>query len=297
MDFHQLKIFATVYKKKSFTRASDTLHISQPTISEHIKNLEGKFSCRLFDRLGRSIAPTQKADRLYPQVVLLLEELEKLSAEFIAEEGKVQGNLEIGASTIPGAYILPVHACGFRKLYPDTYFEIKIQDTSEITRKVVNHDLFCGIVGAKTENVPLIYEPLIDDELVFVIRKENMPSGELQPVDLCEIPMILREQGSGTRENMEILLGEVGVVPGSLNVSATLGSSSSVKEAVKAGLGASCLSRLAVTDELGRGELVELPVAGLTMKRNFYLITHKKRSLPHQYQMFCQYLAEYTTQK
>lgn len=292
MDFHQLRIFATVYRHQSFTKASVVLNMSQPTISEHIKNLESEFSCKLFDRLGRSIAPTQKADVLYPKVQQLLDGLGKLREEFVATSGALSGEITFGASTIPGTYILPQRAGAFRAKHPDVSFEIRINDTARITEMVLQHDLLCGIVGSQRNTHPnLIYQPLVADELVFVAHKSLCSGkGPLRPKDLCALPFIIREKGSGTRDSMVSLLEKAGVDCGQLHVAATLGSSSSVKEATKAGLGASCLSRLAVREELARKELVELKVKGLSLKRDFYLITHRKRTLPSHYQAFCQYL-------
>ena len=149
MDVHHLKIFVTVYKNKSFTRASEELNISQPTISEHIKNLEHSLGCRLFDRLGRSILPTAEAEVLFPRALQLLDDLEQIRDEITATGKGIKGNLFIGASTIPGTYILPRLAYSFKKEYPEVAFEILIEDSGKITNMVLQHDLLCGIVGAK----------------------------------------------------------------------------------------------------------------------------------------------------
>lgn len=292
MDFHHLKIFATVYNCKSFTKASAKLNISQPTISEHIKNLENEFSCRLFDRLGRTISATPKADILYPKVMQLLDGLEKLNEEFLFEEGQVRGELIIGASTIPGTYILPRQASQFRSQHPGISFEIRINDTSQVAEMVLNHDVYLGVVGAKVDSSSLAYQSLVEDELVFVVAKSMVHATKSARAGLlAEMPFIVREQGSGTRDNMMGLLTQAGIGVSELNVVATLGSSASVKEAVKAGLGVSCLSRLAVNEELASQKLVEIPLSGLKLKRNFYLIYHKKRTLPNHYQAFREYLA------
>ena len=171
MDIHHLKIFVSVYKNKSFTRASEELHISQPTISEHIKNLESSLDCRLFDRLGRSIMPTVEADVLYPKALQLLDELDSIQEEITAAGTGVKGKLTIGASTIPGTYILPRVAYSFKNQYPEVAFEILIEDSGKITTMVLRHDLLYGIVGAKMTSDKLDYVPLIEDELVLAIHK------------------------------------------------------------------------------------------------------------------------------
>ncbi len=291
MDFHQLKIFAAVYRTKSFTKASERMHISQPTISEHIKNLENEFSCRLFDRLGRAIAPTPRADSLYPKVLRLLDDLERLSDDFLTDDGPIKGELIVGASTIPGTYILPWQAGKFRSEHPGISFEIRINDTLQVSEMVLNHQIYMGVIGAKADNKLLSYIPIVADELVFV-ADQSLISRRLPDLQLlAELPLIVREHGSGTRDNMMRLLGEAGLEVDRLQVAAVLGSSASVKEAVKAGLGGSCLSRLAVSDELARGTLVEIPLNGLILKRYFYLIHHKNRTLPKHYKVFADYLS------
>ncbi|MFW8600771.1 selenium metabolism-associated LysR family transcriptional regulator [Desulfobacterota bacterium M19] len=290
MDFHHLKIFAAVYQHKSFTKASKKLNISQPTISEHIKNLEAEFSCRLFDRLGRRIAPTPKADKLYPEVMRLLDSLKKLSEDFSFEEGRVRGNLIIGASTIPGTYILPALAARFRSTNPATAFEIIIKDTSKIADMVLNHEIFTGVVGARSTSPLLEYCPLTKDELVFV-RAADYQNGQTGTPP-ANSHVILREEGSGTRVNMLRLLAQAGIKIKKEQIAATLGSSASVKEAVRAGLGISCLSRLAVQDELSRGEFIEIPLPIHNMQRDFYLIRHTRRTMPNHYQAFWNYLRQ-----
>lgn len=289
MDFHQLKVFASVFRHKSFTKASEEMCVSQPTISEHIKNLEHEFACKLFDRLGRAIAPTQRAERLYPKVLRLLDNATRLQEEFKADEGQVLGKLIIGASTIPGTYLLPHQAYLFRQQYPDTSFEITIHDSREVIGMVLNHSLLCGVVGAKMED-QLHYVPLTEDELVLVAAPGLISTQPLTTADLRQIPLIIREEGSGTRESMIHLLEQADISIDSIMVVATLGSSAAVKEAAKAGLGATWISRLAVQDALARGELIEIQSPGLSRRRNFYLVTHKKRTLPHHYQVFYQYL-------
>ena len=192
MDIHHLKIFVSVYKNKSFTKASEKLHISQPTISEHIKNLEKSLDCKLFDRLGRSIMPTAEADILYPKALQILDDLDQIQEDISAAGIGVKGKLIIGASTIPGAYILPRMAYTFKKQYPDVAFEILIEDSGKITNMVLQHDLFFGIVGAKMTSEKLDYEPLIEDELVLVATSKLLPQKTITLDKLPSIPFLQR---------------------------------------------------------------------------------------------------------
>lgn len=290
MDIHHLKIFVSVYRNKSFTRASEELRISQPTISEHIKNLENSLACKLFDRLGRSILPTAEADILYPRTLQLLDDLYSMQEEVSAAAAGVRGKLTIGASTIPGTYILPRVACSFKKQYPDVAFEILIKDSATITGMVLQHDLLCGIVGARRTSEKLEYAPLLEDELVLVATKKVLDQKTITLEKLRTIPFLLRETGSGTRQTFENFLARINTATDSFNIVATLGSTSAVKQAVKEGLGTSVLSRIAVQEELDSGMLHAIPIRNMKMKRKFHLVRQKKRTLPPQYAAFCAHL-------
>ena len=293
MDIHHLKIFASVYKNKSFTGASKKLHISQPTISEHIKNLENSLDCRLFDRMGRTIMPTAEADVLYPKALQLLDDLERIQEEVSATGGEIKGRILIGASTIPGAYILPRKAHTFKQQFPETVFEVLIKDSKKITEMVLNHDLLCGIVGARMESEKLNYTPLIEDELVLVADRDMGNNKKLiKAQELLSLPFLIREKGSGTRQTLENYLGKKNISAENLHIVATLGSTSAIKQALKAGLGVSILSRIAVQEELDRGILKEITIQGMKMKRRFFMISLKKRTLPPQYAAFCKHMKQ-----
>jgi len=290
MDIHQLKIFASVYKNRSFTRASEKLHISQPTISEHIKNLEHSLGCRLFDRLGRSIMPTAEADILYPKTLQLLDDLDSIQEEVTAAGTGIKGKLVIGASTIPGTYILPRAAYSFKKQHPDVAFEILIEDSARITGMVQQHDLLCGIVGAMIKSDKLVYTPLLEDEIILVATKKVLDHKSITIEKLASLPFLQREVGSGTRQTFENFLEQSSVSSSDFNIVATFGSTSAVKQAAKESLGASVISRVAVQEDLDRSILHEITIRHMKMKRKFYLVRQKKRTLPPHYLAFCNHL-------
>lgn len=286
MDIHQLKIFVAVYQNLSFSRASEKLYISQPTISEHIKNLENELGSLLFDRLGRTILPTQAAEIIFPQAQQVIDSLGKIKDSLAVSGGTVRGDLVIGASTIPGTYMLPQLASDFKKRFPDTAFEIIIGDTGEITDMVEKHEILIGVVGAKMDYKKLHYEIFQEDELVYGVAPKLVTGTGDGTEEMLKIPFLMREKGSGTRRNMEIFFKEMGIDVKSLDLVAVLGSTASIKEGIKAGLGGSILSRKAIAEELADGTLLEMRLGRRRMKRNFYLTRLNKRSLPLQYTAF-----------
>lgn len=291
MDIHQLRIFVSVYRNRSFSRASEQLYISQPTISEHIKNLERSLGCLLFDRLGRKIEPTSEADLIYPKALQLIEDLETIHALVQKSADRVAGKLLLGASTIPGNYMLPKLAAKFREEFPDVSFEIIVADTRKITDMLINHDFFMGIVGANMEPRVLQYEPYAEDELVLAATPRFFKGHSHGSFDIYKLPFLLREEGSGTRKTMEEFLQNMEIPLRKMNVVAVLGSTDAIKQSIKAGLGCSILSRRAIAEELESGTLMVLDL-GTVMRREFYIATHKKRTLPAQYRAFHDFLVQ-----
>ncbi len=248
-----------------------------------MQNLEARLNCKLFDRLGRSILPTAEAEILYPRAIAILEDLQRLEEEICATGKNVAGELILGASTIPGAYILPGLAASFKKEFPDISFEIRINDSAKIVEAVAGNELLLGVVGAKIPSPKVRYQPFAEDELILAAAQENPAPTEISMQELRHLPFIVRERGSGTRKSTESLLALQQIAPSQLNVCATLGSSAAVKEAIKANLGVSIISRYAIQDELTSGKIKQIHIPGLTMKRDFYIVTPTRRTLPNHY--------------
>ena len=165
--------------------------------------MERGIGCRLFDRLGRSIRPTRKAEILYPRALGILEEINKITEELALEDQSVSGELIIGASTIPGVYSLPHLATVFKSQHPEISFEIRIADSGEVIDSVLNHDLLLGIVGTKVVSKKLNFFPFIEDELVLAVAANRETPRKISLAELFKLPFLIRESGSGTRKSME----------------------------------------------------------------------------------------------
>jgi len=290
MDIHQLRIFASVFKNKSFSKASEELFLTQPTISDHIRALEEEFDCRLFDRLGRTIIPTKEAEVLYSHAVEIVGKVNTIKEVIGKFKKEIAGELIIGASTIPGTYLMPPMMAVFQKKYPSISFQILIADSRGIVGKVSKHELLLGIVGTRLDNEQINYLPFVEDELIVVSSPSFIMNSKITLKELIKFPMVLREEGSGTRREAEKILEGKGVSHDSIKVAGIFGSTDAVKQAVKAGLGVSILSRFSVTDELKYKILKEIKLIDLQMKRKFYIVTHKKRTLPQAYKMFLEHI-------
>ncbi len=280
MDLWQLHIFCKVVEYKSFSKAGKAVHLSQPTISSHIRDLEDHFGCRLIDRLARQAAPTRAGELLYAyarRLISLREETEAALAEF---QGRIKGRLVIGGSTIPGTYILPRLVGDFTRAHPEATVALRIGDTDKIIEETLEGRIEFGIVGAKSKDKRIAQEKVIEDEMRLIVPAAHPWAGQKSiPFNrLTNEPFISRERGSGTLKSIQICLSRGAASTESLAIVAEMGSTEAVCQGIKNGVGISILSTLAVAEELQAGTLMALALEGIDLTRAFYLTTHKSRS-------------------
>ena len=294
MDLHRLEVFCKVYEMKSFSRGGKACMLSQPTVSEHIRYLETFLDLQLFDRLGRQVVPTRAGDILYDYARRILNLRREATRALEQYRGKMSGELELGGSTIPGQYILPSLIGKFKQTFTDIRVKLVIADTMNITNMVLEGSLELGVVGAKIKNSKLEFDRLFDDELVLAISPNHQwaARSSISLDELASAPFIMRELGSGTRMMMLQILEQAEFDPQRLNVVAEMGSTDAIRQAVKADVGVSILSRRAVADDLTFRKLLQIPMKDISFARQFYLVTHKKRSRSPLGEAFVEFLLE-----
>jgi len=294
MDLWQLKIFCKVVELRSFSKAGQTIYLSQPTVSSHIKDLEDHFGCRLIDRLSKEAVPTKAGELLYGyarKMLRLSEETEAALAEFV---GKIKGHLSIGGSTIPGGYLLPRIIGAFAKQYPDVTISLMVADTAKIISEIAAGYLELGVVGAKSGEKKISQEILIQDQLGLIVPADHPWAGK-KSVPLAALRdelFIVRERGSGTLASIQLSLARQGYRIEDFRIVAELGSTEAVRQGIKHNVGVSILSTLAVAEDLKAGSLKSLAVEGLNLKRSFYLTRHRHRSLSPLSRLFIAFLRE-----
>ncbi|MGE0085345.1 MAG: selenium metabolism-associated LysR family transcriptional regulator [Desulfococcaceae bacterium] len=294
MDLWQLHIFCRVVESRSFSKAGKTVHLSQPTISSHIRDLEEHFGCRLIDRLSKEVLPTKAGELLYDyarKLLSLRDETETALADF---HGKVRGHLLIGGSTIPGVYILPRVVGHFVRRYPDVKISLRIGDTDSVIEDILSGGLELGIVGAKTGEKKIVQEKLLADRMRLIVPADHKWADReaIEADMLLQEPFIVREPGSGTLKAIRSSLSRIGYDTEHLNIIAEMGSTAAVIQGIKSHVGISVLSCMAVADELRAGSLRALTVLGLDLKRNFYLSTSGHRTPSPLSQVFTRFLKE-----
>jgi DNA-binding transcriptional LysR family regulator len=280
MDLRQLEIFAKVAELSSFSRAAEALHLTQPTVSEHIRTLENELGVRLLDRLGRGTGTTRAGQLLLTYAVRMLALSREARQALEGFQGRMRGELVVGGSTIPGEYILPVMLGRFREKFPEVSTTLVIGDSQAVVDWVVEGRVEVGVVGARLPRRGLEFRELMPDEEVVVVPAGHPWQGraEISLDELAGAPLLIRERGSGTRAALEKALERAGMDLGALRIVGEIGSSQAIKQAVKAGMGITIISRLAVEEDCRQGLIAFLRVRDLAVTRAFHLLTHKERS-------------------
>lgn len=292
MDIRRLEVFCKVVELKSFTRAAEVVHLSQPSVSEHIRALEETVGEKLLDRLGREAQVTGAGQVLYRYARRIIQLRDEALQAVQSYGGQLTGTLRLGASTIPGAYLLPQRLEAFQAQLPGAKVMLRISGTARIVEEVLQGDLELGLIGALWKDQSLICQPFCADRLVLIVAPGH-PWARRREVDVRELQgetFILRERGSGTRMVMTQALAEHGVEVDKLALCAEMGSTDAVRQGVKAGLGVSLLSSLAVAEDVKLGTLARVEMTGVTIERPFYLVHRKNRQLTPLGQAFLDYL-------
>jgi len=279
MDLRHLETFVKIAELSSFTKAAEELCITQPTASKQIVDLEGYFGVRLIDRTKRQVALTRAGEILFrygKDFMALRKETIDAMESF---KGLKKGTVVIGASTVPGIYILPHVLHTFHECYSGITIKLIVSDSKDIMDKMEQGEIDVGFVGARDNSKKLEFRKLFEDTIVIIAPCGYPSSIKLE--HMKEYPFILREQGSGTRNFFQAALKKTGInLLTDLQVVAELTDTEAIKEAVKSGMGISCVSRMAVNGEVSQGRIIIMDVQGMeNLKRSFYLVSRKGKSL------------------
>lgn len=297
MDFRQIEAFMYVVRYKSFSKAADAVFLTQPTISAHISSLENEIGTKLIDRSGKEILPTKAGKLFYDYAVNLINIRDNAVFHLSEFTNKIEGKVEIAASTVPGQYLMPELMAAFIKLYPNISFSILQLDSGQVIDQVLEKNFELGIVGTKIENSKLKYDFLTEDKLVLAAphnKRFTSIQEDTIPFSLVENEnFIYRESGSGTRQEFERILSKHGINPKAVKMSVQLNSIDAIKQSVSIGLGVSIMSLMSIEDYVRFGLVKVFNLDGFDLKRAFYVVTHKNRPLSPVNAAFLKYLLEY----
>src|SRR5436190_15029491 len=212
MDTRQLAAFCAVVEKRSFSQAAEKLGVTQPAVSLQVRALEDRLGQILLDRSGRRVEPTEAGLRLYRSAQRMLALEEQLYDEVASDGDELQGTLEIGASTGPGAHLVPLLLCEFQRGHPELHVSLSIWDTQMVSVKVAARELELGVVGALRRNRSLEFEPLVRDEIVLAVPPGHPAAGKSVSVDdLRGESVIAMQEGAGVRQVVDEELRRAGL--------------------------------------------------------------------------------------
>ena len=289
-DF-RLKVFKTVADRLSFTKAAAELLISQPAVTKQINELDRLLGKPLFLRHGNRISLTDDGVRLLEYANRILALYGELRDAFVEEQGAFSGEIRLGASTTLSQYVLPGLLAKFRKLYPDVRVTLFNGNTEQIERQIADGKLDFGMIEGTASNPALHYELFMDDELVLVTSASNtsFTREEITAADLPALPLVIRENGSGTLDVLSRELSRHGLSLRQLHIEMQLGSTESIKHYLFYSDTFAFVSVQAVLDELAANRLRVVEVGDMELVRRFSFVTaHGQRSrLTDLFKQFC----------
>lgn len=250
LESFRLTVFRIVAEKQSFTAAAETLHVSQPAVTAHIKAMEESLGVRLFERSSTGARLTRAGERLE----VCARQVNQLTQEALREigsmSGEERGNLRVGASTTVAQYLLPRLLAGFLERNPRIELSVLGANTAQIVSQVVARNIDIGLIEGPPGTSEVRLETFVQDEIVVVVAAEHPFATRLGSAptieELASEPLLLRESGSGTRRVVEDALRKAGIPLRGLRIVMELDSTEAIKSGVEAGLGVGFVSRWAL---------------------------------------------------
>jgi molybdate transport repressor ModE-like protein len=278
-DTTRLRLLVEIDRRGSVSAAARAIGIGQPTASQHLRLLETAAGRRLVERDGRGSRLTEAGRVLAARAGDALSALETAEEELRALDGLLAGTIHLGASTAPGAYLLPDVLGCFRREYPGVAVEVEVAASGEILRRLLEGRVQLAVVGAQEADARIALEPFLEDEIIGVAKSGLLPleDGRLDPRLIADLTLLSREAGSSSRELVEAELRSAGVWP---RDRWELGSPEAIKRAAREGLGIAFLSRYAVAEEVDTGHLESFRLSGRPpLRRNFFVARTAGRAL------------------
>src|SRR5271165_5845040 len=285
INLDQLRIFQAVAQSRSFTRAAGLVHLTQPGISKHIKQMEQYFGVPLFDRTGKKVTLTAPGEILFAATQEIMAVIDAAERSIDDLKGLRGGKLRLGASFPVGVYILPAVLATFRKRNPavDVTLDISLSETIETS--ILANELDLGLVSHQPRDSKLFAKAFMTDELVVILPHNHKWTAKkkIKPEDLPTETFVVAARGAGTRTVVEERLKAMGIV---LENVLEFGNLEGVKHAVEAGLGISIQARSVVLREISAGSLRAVPLMRMDPRIQYLYIYRKNRHLSHAAQEF-----------
>lgn len=294
MDIKQLEAFVYVLETRSFSRAGELLHLTQPTISAHIAALEQETNVKLVIRNSSNISPSEAGRILYSYAKKILDTREEAMNALYDFSHTMKGTVTIAASSIPGQFFLPKLMQRFREKYPDVIFDLQITDSEDVIHKIAGRTADVGFSGTMIENKKCVFKTFASDQLVIITPAEDrfrpyIQTGILPVEQVLNEPFINREKGSGTRKETEAFLKHMNIDTHILNTAVSVHSTESIIRMVSEGLGIAVISKNACLDYCSFHKIFSFNLGNDIFERKLYVIRHRSSILSPVAQVFYDY--------
>jgi len=279
MEMRHLQTFVIAAESQSFTRAAETLGLTQAAVSQHVAAIEKELATPLFDRGPRSVVLTDTGRRVYEHARQILDLVDRIHEEAGQPASEISGTIKIACSTVPSEWLLPELLVRFRHAYPDVQESVSVSDSASAIRAVESGAAEVGLVGELPRAANLCAKSIAQDELTLVVAPEHefAQKKRIKPCELCGQPLIVRESGSGSRRCVEQALSKAGLAVTDLRISMEVNSNDAIRAAVERGVGLSFLSTRAIEREILDQRLIPVEIEGLRAVRDLYLVTEPQR--------------------
>lgn len=289
MTRRHMHIFVSVFRNEGITRASEELHLAQPSVSLAIRELEEYYGIRLFERIGRRIYPTDNGKEFYGYAVHIISSFEEMEKRI--KNWDAIGTLRIGTSITIGTHILPTLMKRFQALYPSLTAKAAINNSAAIERHILNNTIDIGLIEACPEYPEIIAEPFMTDSLCAIVSPSHPLAGKKKVtlLELSAYPFLLREKGSAGRELLDarFALEQLSIRP--LWESA---STQAIVKGVAQGLGVAVLPYLLVEKDILENTVIPIPLTQ-PLTRNLHIIYHKSKYLTPNMKSFMELCKKY----
>ncbi|MFC1922952.1 selenium metabolism-associated LysR family transcriptional regulator [Chloroflexota bacterium] len=274
IDLIKLNIFIYAAETLSFSEAAKRLHLTQPTISHHIKVLERDLGVVLFERSGSGLHLTEAGRLLLPWAHKLIRQSVEMQDMMASLQEKIVGHLRIACSTTSGKYLLPQLTGRFHQRHPWVKVTILSCTSEHVVPQLLEEEANLGVLSREASGTGLEIQKFFEDYIILIAPAEHPWANRhsVEPADLLEMPFILREPTSGTRQVMLTELGKHEINLDDLDIFLEVGNAEAIVETVAAGFGISYVSRLAAARALKRHEVIEIPVADVHLQRTIYMV-------------------------
>lgn len=283
----QLNVFAKICELKSITKAAEALHLTQPAASIQLRNFQDQFELPLTEIIGRQLFVTSFGEEIYEATMRILDEAKKMEQSALAYEGHLVGKIRI-STVSTGKYVMPYFLTDFLAQHPEVELSMDVTNKQSVIRSIDENEVDFSLVSVLPTSALVNKIELMENKLYLVggKRAEKLKKAK-PPAYISDLPLIYREEGSGTRQTMERFLEDHGLRP---SKKLELTSNEAVKQAVVAGLGYSIMPLIGIRNEIERGDLTIIPIKGMPIASSWNLIWLKEKQFLPPAARYLEYL-------